>query len=875
MALTSGSSGSSRGPITNTGKGYRPAPSGGARVDNQSTGSGYQGNAGGGSSAPAQQSSSEQSSSQQSSSTPGIIKALSGSGGPLSATPAFGTGPSTPVGQRFASQQARSGGANYQTSRGEVQQVTYQESPKQLPNTGITNALSQRGAFGGSNAFAQASFSPIQQKVVETKVQEGFLGRTATGFGSRAESFAQRSEDYESRRIAAANRREEAKYTVLSGTYGYAAIGTQATSTALRSGDRFAAGIATGAIWEGIGLAAVKKTVTRVAYKATGVGVAGLYGYDVSQRLGTAVKEQRTGAGRLLATGTVMGQSGAEVIGFGTGAKSVRVATGEPITLPGNLRQMISGERQALRTTVRVDVRNFRSKTIPLVSTVEVPVRSWRDTVLLPQPRVRLATEGRSIFTDRSGSVGGRSARARSGKTSKAELRKQTYNTAYDPRVTEFEDFGIVRVRNDALKGEFVKERRVYVDPQGVVKGIQDVGLRTDMPGLKASGTPSNKIRYTRSQMLSGVGKSLELRPGEYVISSASNRKLPASLVPEARRDIPRGFTGDAPWLLSRSNRVVVRDATFTTLGKGEQARIKGIAITRGGPGDERFSKLPTDVYRRLVLPESFTPRMKNEVPIGSPEYRRMKALSRLRELRENQEYKVRFGVPAIRPEFPRQVGRLPYRSTPVRIQDQNFGILAGRATRRDIASIERTRLDMRAEQNYRRALKEFSAERTGTRQRTAVAYRFGSAQTPQQDNMMLYSMDGPPTIPTPRIPPEVPTSPRIGDPPFFPTKTPPPPELPPRIGIPPFVPRTPEVPPIPPEVPPPFVPSLRIPTFGYGGGSSRRDPFSRASFKYVPSFTAGYLNIRGRKQPGYTLSPVSVRPIISSVKRSVRRRRR
>lgn len=78
-----------------------------------------------------------------------------------------------------------------------------------------------------------------------------------------------------------------------------------------------------------------------------------------------------------------------------------------------------------------------------------------------------------------------------------------------------------------------------------------------------------------------------------------------------------------------------------------------------------------------------------------------------------------------------------------------------------------------------------------------------------------------------------------------------------------------------PPPVPPPNTPPLYpvvpfiplVPTFGRGTSFSAERSFSAASFKYVPSLTAGYLNIRGKK-PRSLLNPIEVRPIVANTGR-------
>lgn len=83
----------------------------------------------------------------------------------------------------------------------------------------------------------------------------------------------------------------------------------------------------------------------------------------------------------------------------------------------------------------------------------------------------------------------------------------------------------------------------------------------------------------------------------------------------------------------------------------------------------------------------------------------------------------------------------------------------------------------------------------------------------------------------------------------------------------------TPQRPPAIVETPPgfpPFIPPA-LPLFGIGGRGRGGGASGRARFKYVPSLTAGALGIRGPKPKGF-LTPLSVRPIVSSTRKRLRR---
>lgn len=108
---------------------------------------------------------STESSTQQSS---GITNELSKDSGPLSATAPFGMGPSSRAGQQYARELASSGQANFQSSSGRQQQVSYsgggRSSNPSVPRAGITETLAASGVLGGQNSFARASYNPIETR---------------------------------------------------------------------------------------------------------------------------------------------------------------------------------------------------------------------------------------------------------------------------------------------------------------------------------------------------------------------------------------------------------------------------------------------------------------------------------------------------------------------------------------------------------------------------------------------------------------------------------------------------------------------------------------------------------------------------------------
>lgn len=173
-------------------------------------------------------------------------------------------------------------------------------------------------------------------------------------------------------------------------------------------------------------------------------------------------------------------------------------------------------------------------------------------------------TVGSSMFKSTRGSYrispsGGRRVSPTKGKKPKSriQMRKESFQQAYDPRVSFQGDQAILRVRTKGLKESFVKERVLKMKRTGEIK-VFDVGLRTDIPSLKGSGTPQVKVRYQRSQALAGVGKDFSLGPTESMIFSRTRGKSRGRPAPKTKPIAPMIGGGDSQALLSVSQKKMV-----------------------------------------------------------------------------------------------------------------------------------------------------------------------------------------------------------------------------------------------------------------------------------------------------------------------------
>jgi hypothetical protein len=650
---------------------------------------------------------------------------------------------------------------------------------------------------------------------VAPNTASGFWGRLSARQEARAQNyeaiglpFSSRSAEYGARFSAAVTPREQAKYATLQATNFVTATFFGAGAGANRNLAGFAEGAAYGGAWKAIGTA-VKGQRAQFAYKATGVGLGGLYVYGVTKETGAAVRAAPSER-RALAFGGVMGGTAMEVAGFGAGSKAVGSVTGTPFSI---------GSRE-----FKIDVRNFRSAE-PVGYSIRLPQSS-------------------STTNSFAMAVGALPAKARAGRTSKAELRKKSFNAQYDPRVTEFQDFGIVRSRSPQLKAAFVKERRVYVDPLGRVLGVQDVGLRTDMPQIKATGTPSGKVRYAGSQSLAGLRRPLTLLPGEYVIQSYGRGRPMTPSVPQSPRaemKLPRSFANGP--LQTVNGRVSIRDASFTTLARGEVGKVPGRALIRGGPAYGQRLDLPR--MSQYMPPDYFGGgRDGGRVLRGSPLDRRNRALDGLRRLREEQERKIRFNVPAIRPS--RVTDMIISRSRVLPSYRAVPATALSPASRYDA----RSSLDRVLERELRATTRGRVA--AGTASSTARGVRIAYGRVSRQSRVPVQAFDQslvtpfpPPQrmVPPPRVPPSRPDDPF--SPRFVPGPTPTP-FVPLPSPPPPFFPLPP--PPTPPKPPPPIIPPPIpvMPLFGRGGRGTDGQGRGRG-FRYAPSYTALFFGVKGK----------------------------
>lgn len=222
------------------------------------------------------------------------------------------------------------------------------------------------------------------------------------------------------------------------------------------------------------------------------------------------------------------------------GAFGVRAATG--------LRVARGGVEIGLGTAFGVEAgRRVRESPTPRLTTAEVAGEAA--TFGVGFKFLRAATAPRVVKAAILGSasiltgtlVGGRSARARAGRVSKAEIRKRGFGAARDPRITDRPDLFILR------KGARGKKGRIRFEKTPEGKLILDIGKRTRtkpipsggelvlrLPSIKGKGTdvifrksveikkiPESRSRFVTSQAVErGGARRVEalIRSGKAVI---------------------------------------------------------------------------------------------------------------------------------------------------------------------------------------------------------------------------------------------------------------------------------------------------------------------------------------------------------------------
>jgi hypothetical protein len=687
----------------------------------------------------------------------------------------------------------------------------------------------------GKPTTQQESGTKTWRDIDKNPFKQAGYGSESRGefFGGISQRFQEKAAYAETQRREATTPGAEARYAIKGAAYGYGAIASGAVESANRSQGEFFKGMAVGGAWTALGVAASQNKVTRTVHTGVGVILGGKYVADSLGNIGDASKNS-DGKGSLRGVGNVLGVTGAEIGGFGVGQKGTKMLTGRNVIVTNTDIGVNSGQVTGGTKYTRIFLQNSFQ-----------PGKTVYSSSIFPTGK------GPVNFM----AVGGVPARVRAGRTSKAEMRKQSFNAQYDPRITEFQDFGIVRSRSPELKDMFVKERRAYVGPDGRVLGIQDVGLRTDVPALKSSGTPSNKVRFTTSQSLAGARRPLTLGPGEYVILSQTTRPgMPRTSPMAPRVEGTRSFSQGGTFTELSSGRIEV--SGITAIPKYERGRVPGKAITMGGPVYGQKTTMPQDFG--IPTQQYYPGRLPRNPSVGSPEARRMQSMDRLRRLRQDQDNRIRFQLPA--------------RITPgVRgVESLRTPRVPGMSTRDTSLSSSSVVRDITRGQYERGMTSRRGSQRGMPSSRTAFIPQVGRAQVPSQSTALMTARDY--SFPTPGSY-GFPVTSRGGrnsrDPvPFVPSipsgssyvPITPPPRVPGRV---------------PPDIPPPdlitgglpgMIPSWGPPGRGPGSLRGGSQPTS-----YAPSLGAGILNIRGKAIKG-PLTGLEIRPLVGG---SVRKRRK
>jgi len=684
-------------------------------------------------------------------------------------------------------------------------------------------------------------------------------------FQDKANRLQEKSFLYGEQFRAAEKPREQIVPAIKQAAYGYGSLGFNVVGRLPQKGKEFATGLATGAIWETVTVVGRRQAprFAGAAIPVVGAALGTAYfvqkGRSFAQESKPIVYEpvsKEYYARRAKQSFNVAGEYGAttiaEVGGFATGSKLVSTAV-TPAKIEFTRPKITSGEQ---KVTIDYSPQNIGSRTKPFLNVERIELSAPRESFLDVTP-------SKGLFVDRVGTVGGRSAKERSMSTAQ---RSQRAKPSYQPFRPTVQDIGpgekLYSLEGKGLKplirqGEPVTTKYIKTfRPEGV--SFEPAQIRTKDFVLTSKRVPESPVSRPR-QLFPSQGQDLSItfkptKPFNFMTG----------------KETPRG-----PQFTNINNKDLFSGLTFTEQ-KSYVSRDRMMRAPGGfaGPRDsppiiqqyqyKGKEYITTDIYGGGEVSQPKQPIISSNYPRGSPQWRYEQAINRLRSRiptgprglavipslpkdlrpRSNQPRDIIFNtrverVPSTRKEPRIDVSR-KYDQDRILAQDRSF----------DRKPIERLSQER----------KPYGIVSQDISYRSRYSFKQNIAQLQKQEMDIPQPNEQLPLAP--KIPGETTPGVRIPRPrifePFRPT-----PDVPTWI----ITGRT-EIPP-PPRIPPPPIPAL--PTWGLGSPGRGGGRAGRARFKYVPSLTAGALNIRGPKPKGF-LSPVSVRPIIEATKKRLKR---
>lgn len=783
--------------------------------------------------------------------------------------------------------------------------ISSQNNPNASYGTGYPSNASRVSDVGGPTSLALLGIQDGLQRNKETVDQKRKTSLT--------EDFYSKAFTYEQMRQAATNPRDEAKFTVLGGAYAYGGLFLGGLSNIKNKGKDFVEGLLVGSATEVGTRILSKNTAGKVVVRGGGAILGGVY---VASKTNEFISEAPVQYSSPYITGPVssyekynasrrqlgyaadfVATTTAELGGFAAGQKTTKTAIdGGSFKVPGP------------DNTYVVD---YKPENLKLPGAKSQPKGPVFDVGIIPNSIARPKSTGpidvtprQNIVTDflgdRMGEVGGRSARDRSGRMSKAEMRERKAPMANAPKyevvdiapnTQEFNLRGKARARTDELRlisatvrseptrvVTFFSESNAYgiVSQNRMVPRITLAEFAlpgehspriTPAPGRERAIIPSQDPAVNLARYRQSIGLSAKPSGSKRVVSVLTSPQQKST--PDVRELVPFG-----------SNRNVLVTKEYATVGPGERAmwqpttqfpaateRLQPPIVRRYRRGNTEYvERDPFGGAEPFYAPKS----RQGSHPIGSPEYRRLMVRERLRRLRAQREGQVT-GQQLV-PQTPSQKYIAPSR------EPEGFDLInnarssnrIGSGTKESFSigegfnSKKRDFFDSRAKYKLAPAFERKAGQPSDYRFDAGVASLPITIATPRAKPSQFVAED---------LAPGAPFSPQIMKPrrtrttPSTPstTKTPdsivPDNPLVPRTGIP--TTPTPGNPERPPKVEPPELP-VTLPGFDFGGRRSRggRASSSDAAYGYTPSFFALSMNLRGKASDKSVVSGLGIRPI-------------
>ncbi|CAK0746481.1 hypothetical protein CCP3SC15_1440003 [Gammaproteobacteria bacterium] len=282
-----------------------------------------------------------------------------------------------------------------------------------------------------------------------------------------------------------------------------------------------------------------------------------------------------------------------------------------------------------------------------------------------------LKVTGQELLASREGTIGGRSAKERAGRITATEQRqrKQGRDTQYKLAIEPLSPSqNVYTLSGKGIRRELKKTGEVNVKFTEDLKSRNDIKfnvvgkqlLNTDgkievqFKGIPFKPLATPRERFIRSQALAGLGKRVKLRGSEFIYAAKTMKpfsKQPQKVTLQSEATIER--TTSSGVLLQQTKLETTN--IYATVTRGEAAvrqptriiQFKGAQLPRVDRGQGYISESPTGFAPEVLSPQKIG---RDPVRFGSPDYRRMLALERLRAKAAAQKAQLEQPAPVTLP---------------------------------------------------------------------------------------------------------------------------------------------------------------------------------------------------------------------------------